>query len=286
MQQILRSTSSILSNTFYVDEVATNATGSVTAAVYRDAGTLLGTYNASAAGTGAPGKYTFTLPAQTDLDVLTINWSGVLGGVTQTISTEVEIVDSFYASLTEIRGLDSLSDTTKYTAAEVIEARQQAEGLFERFCGRRFVPRYARDILDGTGTDTIWLRHGDVQRIISVTEDGTTLDTSGWKITSDGRVWRSSGTFSTATPANIVVTYEAGCKYVPADIKRAFGIYVRYLLLEGNTRLPDRTLAYNADGVYVQMAQAGFNRPTGLPEVDSVLINHRQPRTSQVGGWA
>lgn len=282
MLTILRNSSALLKGTFYLDEVATNSSEAVTATVYRDNGSVLATGIASEVATGI---YSYQLDPQADLDILTVTWAGVFNDATQTIVTEVAIVDSYFASVAEIRALDSLSDTSKYSLATVSEARAHAETLFEHYCNRAFVPRYARVVLDGSGLDYCYLPHNQIRRLINVTEDDVELDTSEWIIYEDGKLYRPNDAFSTNAKQNVSITYEHGYAYVPTDIKRAFLTFVRYLLLEAYNKIPDRTLNYNADGMFVQMAQAGPNRPTGLPEVDAVLNRYRAPKAGFVGGW-
>lgn len=282
MDYILKNTSATLSNTFYVDETPTDATGNVSVTVYKEDGTEL--VASTTATHGVTGVYSTILAPQANCDILNLKWTGTFGGAVQTVYTEVEVIGGFIASVAEIRAQDSLSDTTKYPLATIRQARAEAQELFENYCGRSFTVRYARDVLDGDGTSEVWLRNGDLSRVIEFKEDGTALNLSTLVITSAGRITRASGSFSTLNKANLVIRYEHGMARVPADLKRAFLTYVRYVLLDAYNRLPDRTLSYNADGLYVQLAQASANRPTGLPEVDSVLIRYQQPTTAQVGG--
>src|SRR3990172_8010955 len=140
--EVLRNTQNSLSVTFYSGGAATSADGSVTVeALGGDAGTVaFGT--ATGGGTVTPGVYNFTLSPQTVLDWLDVTWSGVFGGVAQSVRTEVEIVGDFYVALSDIRALDGLSDATKYPTARLIEGRQWFADKVEGFCGVSFVPRY------------------------------------------------------------------------------------------------------------------------------------------------
>jgi hypothetical protein len=156
-------------------------------------------------------------------------------------------------------------------------AREEALALFQRYCRRAFVPTYARHVLNGTGRDTLELPHADCLTLIGVSVDGNEEDVSEWKLTESGRLWRSSGVFSNTYPHNVVVRYEHGMRYVPADLKRAFIAYTAHVAKDNFNAMPDRTTGFNTEtGLFVQVQQAGPNHATGLPEVDAVLNNYRQ----------
>lgn len=275
---ILRNTSATLSNTFYVDETPTNATGNVTVTVYREDGSqLVAPATASQAATPNAGEYTTILAPQANLDRLRVEWSGIFGGATQKLETRVEVVGAFYASTSEIRALQGLSSTAKYPLAMIQQARTDAEETFESYCHRAFVPRYRRELLDGTATRTLPLHERDITAIQSIKQNGVALTTSEFTILPDGGLYWNNGIFDSTYKRNIEVKYEHGLDYCPSDIKRAFLIYVRYLLLEVYSRIPSRATGMNADGIYIQMALPGMNRCTGLPDVDSTLNQWRSP---------
>lgn len=283
MDRILINTSAELSVTFYEGETGTSADGTVSLTILgEDGSTVVSATNATPAGTASPGVYTYTLAPRSELDVLTAHWTGEFGGTEESLETQVEIVGSHIASLSQIRAQDSLNNETKFPTAVLEMARNEATSLFESYCGRSFILRYGRYVCDGNGTTQLILPHGDVQRLIGVTQDATTVTPSTLKLARFGRITKATA-FAVGTD-NVVVRYVYGTSVVPADIRRAFLTYVRYLLLDAYNRLPDRTLSYNADGMLVQLAQAGTHRPTGLPEVDAVLYRHRVPSTAIVGG--
>lgn len=277
--QILRSTAATLTATFYTDETATNSSVAVTASVLRDNSTVLATSTATSGGSGI---YTYNLSPQADLDILTVNWTGTINGVSQTLTTTVEIVDSFYASLPEIRDLQGLDDTDKFPLDALREARREAEALFESYTGRAFVPRYRRELHQGTGSTSLLLQNTDVRALLSITVDGASVATSAVEADESGNLVRIDGSTWPAPPStdflNVAVTYEYGFKYVPPEIKRAFLQYVRYKLLDLRNKDFDRMLSMSVDGQFYQMAQPGPNRATGLPDVDSVLNIYRRPR--------
>lgn len=279
MLEILRNTETTLSTTLYVDEAATNATGTVNVYVYRDNGSLAVSGAATAAGSGA---YTYDLAPQTNLDILSITWTGTLSDSTQSVMSELEVVDSHFATIAEIRGLDSMDDESKFSTNDIVLARRHAERWFERYCRRAFVPRYAKLTVDGDGSDTIWVPQRDLCDLIDITVDGSTISTDDIYLYPEGKVFWDGGTF-TVGYRNVVLRYEYGPTYVPQPIRGAFLTYVRYLLIEGRSRTPDRTVSINADGFLYQMGQAGPNKATGIPDVDAVLNEYRAANPFNVG---
>ena len=279
--QILRNNGAVLRAQFYVDEVGTDATGEVTYSVTNDRGDTIATGTALA-GT-EDGSYSFTLSPQSDLDVLKVVWTGTFGGLVQTQTTQVEIIDSFIATLPEIRSLRDMDNVAKYPATKVAEAMAHAQGLFEHYTGRAFVGHYGRVIRDGNGSSTLWLPQPNVSKILSCKIGGEEVDTSGWIIAPSGRI-----TTTSAIPvgtANVDITYEHGATPVPADVRGAYLIFCRYLLLSEYTRKDQTTISESHEGVYRTFATAAVGRPTGLPEVDAVLNRHKVVEASAVGGF-
>lgn len=276
--RVLRNTAATLRVSWFESEAPASPT-SVTVTVRRENGTVLDTESVAV----IAGVCTYGLAPQSDLDIITLEWTGTLGGTIQTLTTEVEIVGGFICELADLRALDTISNATKYPAAKLAETRAFCEDKFERATRRTFVPRYARAVLDGNGSSTLWLRHGEARRIIGATVDGTAVVTTAWKLSPAGRV-RAPSSFPTGS--EVEIRYEHGARFVRGDIKAAALTYIRYLLVTGTDKINDRTLSMSADGMVSTMATAGPNRPTGLPSVDSTLIDYRAPRPSMVGGWA
>src|SRR6266542_4321437 len=107
--RVLRTTQVVLSHTFYVDETATSATGSVTYSIKRLDGTVV--TSGTAAGPITTGVYTVTVPAQATLDVLTVDWTGVVAFATVTARDIVEFVGGFIFGLAEVRALTPVLDS-------------------------------------------------------------------------------------------------------------------------------------------------------------------------------
>lgn len=289
MDRVLQASLATVEVTLYDGETPTDSTIAVTVEVVGDDGTVIvpaGT--ATDAGTAGDGKYSFKLqPSHTArLDRLTCKWTATIAGVAQTFTTRVEVVGGFYATLAEIRVLKDLSDKAKYPTTALITARNWAEDLVERVVGVAFVPRYARDLLDGDGCDTAWLSRLEARQLLGVRIDGVTQASTvwqGWAVYPSGAVVRISGVFPSGH-RNIDLAYAHGLTAPPADIEQAALTLIRYRLLEQQTRSFDRATAINADGTTFSFAVAGANRPTGLPEVDAVLTDYAARYTAPALG--
>lgn len=277
--QVLRNSGERLQVTFTVDGVATDPDGnSATVTITKADGTVL---QASTPTTRLDaGVYTYSLQPQADLNELTATWTGTFSGVTQSITTRVEVVGGYYCSLAELRAEPNLDSTTKFTTAKLIAARQWFETLAERYCNQAFVPRYRRLRLSGDGTTRLFLPDPYVTRILSVTDTATnTLFTADElaDLVADpvsGAVTRVSlGVW----PANSLwVEYEHGLTDVPDDIHDAAKIAVRDKLLNDQTGRPMLSIADGAGGT-TRFAMPGPGRPTGIPDVDAALNGYRLP---------
>jgi hypothetical protein len=274
VQRVLRNTQATLEVVFYSGGVATDADGAVTADITRADGTVF----ASGAATthGATGHYTYTLAPQTNLEYFTLVWNGTFGAVAQKITTHTEIVGAFYAPLNDIRAMKGLSSTTDFPNATLEEARQWFEDFAEQFCGRAFVPRFARDLLQGDGTDTLMLLHTEPRSIISCKVAGvaqTGLTT--WSLYPTGVVVRDTGLFSVATRniRNVEIQYEHGLDEPDLELRQAALRAIQYRLLGDSLGLPAEAIAGGVDVRAPTFPNAGQGRPTGIPEVDEVLMS-------------
>lgn len=280
--RILIATPATLTATFYDGGETAVDPGTVTVTVTRADGTAVAT-NAATSGSGAAAR-TYTLAAQTRLDHLTAVWTGTLGG--RSLTTRHEVVGAFYADLADIRALDALSNTTKYPEATLARARWQGEAKFEDATGVAWVPRHDRQVMFGDNTTQLLLRWPRPRSLIGVTIDGTTAsDLTLFSLYDTGIVERASGVRwprGVASSGNVTVEYTHGYDRPPEDLRQAFMTYVRYLVLDTTSRIPDRASSYSTEFGTFQLVTAGFLRPTGLPEID-VVLNEHSHRVAGIG---
>lgn len=82
---------------------------------------------------------------------------------------------------------------------------------------------------------------------------------------------------------NVVIEYYAGLNAMPSDLTWALGKYIRYLVLNTNSRIPDRATYMQTEFGSFKIGQAkDWDAPTGIAEVDSVLRRHG----TRVGSFA
>lgn len=182
----------------------------------------------------------------------------------------------------DLRALPQMDDTTRYTTARVTEAREYVEALIEREVGTSFEARSWTETHDG-GDYSVVLRRPYVLSITSVTEDGDAV--TGYDYTYDAGLLERRPTGSTDSPTawasgrrNITVTYTAGYSSTPpADVKRAALAAAREWLLKtyGSRASSSRTSKVTTEHGTVDMFIAGKDMPTGIPDVDAVIIGYR-----------
>jgi hypothetical protein len=269
--QVLKNTGATLQETFS----AGAADGTVTVTLTHADGTSAGSGSAIH-GTG--GVYTFALAPQAELDLLSVVWSGSWSGVAQSITSQVEIVGGLLFSVADARafGDQTLNDTVKYPDDVIRAARERIADAFEQVCSVAFVPRYARDVLDGNGGYAIRVYHQRCNRVIAASINGVAL-TSGQlaDITArqSGYLIRNSGAWDWSFAGrNVVVAYEHGYPSAPPDIQRAALVLARYELVSND--ISDRMIAFDSDLGQVRLSVPGRQYPTGIPIVDATLARY------------
>lgn len=236
------------------------AVGTVTVDVVRADGTVIET--AAATTSPATGVYRYALSAANNsrLDLLTLTWKD--GGTTR-LTTVHEIVGGYYFTVAELRSFDaSLSDATKYPAADVVQARAETEAEFEDITGTAWVPRYQRFRCSGTGTTKmlapVWAPRS--VRSVRVYSSETTytsftaaelaaIDIEDW-----GMLTRLDGASWPAGTENLVIEVEHGYNRPTPDLLRAAKQRTRYRLNMEKARNRDTAVRMTVDGATYEMA--------------------------------
>lgn len=280
--RIIRTSKATFTRSFFLDEVATDASGSVGVAITREDGTPVQTVNAS--GPDASHGYSFTFQGSDTLDRLNMVWSATVGGDAFVLDQDViEVVGGFYLGLSDIRNkIDTVfKDAVKYPTQDLVDRRIEVEDEFERICGQAFVPRFEREVLSGDGRDKLRLKWPLLRRVLAV-KVGTTAMAAG-TVAAFGADRLGLLRYDASWPygaGNITVEYEHGMDRPPPDVVRAFKLRMKSFLLTQKSPLPDRAerIATTEIGL-VQLAIASKDS-TGIPEVDAVLERHPDPRPS------
>lgn len=287
--RVLRTAQVTLTHVFYVDEAPTDASGNVTATLKRLDGT---TVNSATAGHPATGTYTYTVPAQAQLDSLTLDWEGTVAGAAVSVRDYVEIVGGFLFGLHEARAKRKPLSAATYTPEELAATRVEVEQDCEKICHTTFVPRFMRVAVPGSGRPDLLTPHADLRALRVVRIDGANLtapevaaigvNRSGVLIRPGGAIWPWPGAIQGSTIPNIVLEYEHGLDAPPGRIASMAIVHLRSLLTETDRGTPSNAVSFTvADGGTYRLAQPGRDR-TGIPEVDAVYQRYGQ----DLGGFA
>lgn len=262
---------------FYVDGVATAPTGILQAVVTRTAdGTTVA---------GSPFTYTvtgttcaFTLTSQDSLDVLTVDWNGTVGGDPVTARDYVEVVGGFLFDLPTAVARYNLS---AYTFAQLAAARIDVEQECERICRRAFVPRFAFEKHNGSGTSQLrvlwpYLRAVRAVRVAGVAWSAPDVAALGYA--DHGVITRPGGAIWPAGAGNVVVEYEHGSDVPPMEIGNMAMARLRSKLAQPKSGIPERALSYTtADGGSYRLSSASAET-TGIPDVDAAYQSYQRKR--------
>lgn len=277
--RVLRTAAAAMSHTFFVDETPTSASVGVVVTVKRLDGTIVST---GAGVLGTPGVYTYTVPAQSTLDTLTVEWVATsIGGAVVTATDYVEVVGGYLFGLAEARALKPALDLTDYPTSMLATRRVEVEQEAERICRQAFVPRYARETLSGNGTDRLGTSRQMLRTLRSVTVSGVAwtapvlatvaVSDSGMLRLPLGGVWPEGA-------GNIVVELEHGLDYPPEEIRTAGMTRLRSRLTPTSSGVPDRAVSWNTqDGGTFRISMPDAES-TGVPAVDAVYQRYTRKR--------
>lgn len=283
--RVLRTAQVVLSHTFYVDETATDATGAVAVAVKRLDGTAVSSGNAS--GPSPTGTYSYTIPAQSQVDTLTVDWTATVAGASVTARDFIEVVGGYIFGLAEARAQPPALSLTKYSTATLAQRRIGVEQECEEICGQAFVTRFARvaftldDNSYSASTSKLTLPHIGVRTLRAVSVAGVAQSLTGLSVSSSG-VLRGLSWSGSVTGTVVIAEYEYGMDYPPEDLRDACMLRLRSRLAPGDTNVPQRALSFSvADGGVYRLATPS-GKKTGIPEVDGVYERYTLDR----GGFA
>jgi hypothetical protein len=294
ISRVLRTAKTTLTRTFYLDEVATAATGAVVVTVTREDGTVVQSGNA--AGPDASEQYTFTFDGSDQLDRLLVSWALTIGGDAVVLDQDViEVVGGFYFGLAEARQIDTtFANTTRYPTADVIDVRLQTEVECELMCRQAFVPRFERETLDGhPSVRHLRLKWPWLRKVRALSVNGVPWDSDRLALVGQDRLgiirpgrdwyWQLGGGYGSIWPwgvGNIVVEYEHGLDRPDPDIVRAAKIRWKALMFERKSRspLPERSERLQTSEVGTVSVASETEWTTGINSVDAAYARHPSPR--------
>lgn len=236
------------------------------------------------------GTYRFLLPGQPDLGLLTATWEAQIDGTPVVLVDPVEVAGAHWWTLAAGRASDgSLADTDRYPPWRLAEARVEAEIEAEMICDRALVPRYARVVVDGSGTGQLVLPHPDPDRTLAhirrirsaavTAADGTTTaftvqELAALAVTDDAVVRRPPGSVWVRGYGNVTIELEYGLDAPPPDLVRAALTAFRVRVHQPRSNIPDRASSFtSAEGGTYRLDMPGAAR-TGIPAVDAVYARY------------
>lgn len=272
MDRILQSTPTTLSRQFYQDGVAADP-GATTYAVTRDDGTSVVSGSAAGATTN-PRTINLTTAHTAQLDVLKVVWTTVNLGIA---TDYAEVVGGYLFSIAEARLREPFDDTTAYSASAIASARTKAEQSLESACRRAFVPRYYKQIIDGTAGGLARMHWPLLRTIRSVVLNGvTTFDSTQLaqlKLRRSGFIYNPGGWLWGVQ--NYAIAFEHGYDYPPQDA----GEMCLRLACHRNksSTFDERVVMAQAGEELFKFVNPGEQGRFGVPDIDAFVRNLSAP---------
>jgi hypothetical protein len=171
-------------------------------------------------------------------------------------------------------------EASTFPTSDIVKAINQAEAIIDEYCGVSFVYRYHRDVLDGNNTTDIQLTHMFPQVVIAGSIGGVALTAtqiSNLNKYKSGVIRLKEDVWAFTNPGGqVVIDYEAGVgKTPPEPISFVAKSLARHTMLELISRIPDRSTSLSTEFGNIQISQPGMNRPTGIPDLDTILNRYR-----------
>ena len=259
--RMLVTTKLTVSHTFVVDGVATDAAGAVTGTVKRLDGTAVGApITATSAGAGS-GKYSLELPNSAVLDAWSLDWAGTVAGSAVVIRDYVEHVGGFLFDIGAARAAHRSTanpwNTARYSDDLLVAKRTAVEQEAEAIAHTAFVPRFARFVLSGSGTDSLVTPDMDLRAVRSVKIADAygqpyvalgSAELAAVAPLDSGVLARDDGSTWPVGRRNVIIEYEHGLDYPPGEVTDAAIMRLRYMVSSTKTSIPDRAISYSDPG--------------------------------------
>lgn len=222
------------------------------------------------------GVYKAKLSAQATPKLLHATWTYTVSSYAMQTVYDVYVDGGYIFEIADLRKQDGVSDTTRYTYADLEAARDEVTSFINDFCQVAFVPTYHRQVLDGANRSHVYLNRTPTRSIIAVLVEGVSVSTVGWTVAEFGTVRAPTAwTGSRVVGQGVEISYLYGYDSAPPDIRRAAIKLAANWLLVNEGSIPDRARMMTTQWATFQLSTASEEYPTGIPEVDSALRRHR-----------
>lgn len=260
------------------EETLANATAGVSLSVTRADGTAL-TAVTAAVNNGTIGLYNLDLSATVHLtrtDVLDCVLTYDVAAATRREAFQLRVVGGRFFGLRELRQMQGLDSATQFAPADLAAARDIAEEFVEDFTAQAWVPRV--DVVRiNTTSSGYFLPYLPVRSLVRLLVDDVALVAADASVDQSGRLTLPDG--ASAPSTDMLVEFEHGEAVPPSDLAQATKRLARHILFSGDSSIPDRARMMVTDWGTFALDIASEEKPTGLPEVDSVLRRYRFART-------
>jgi hypothetical protein len=234
-------------------------------------------------------SYAYVVPALGEVGIWTAHWAGTVDGAAAggddffQVVTPAELITDTYVTLTELRALPNLADTSKFTNAELTAATVWFETLFEDYTGVAWIPRTVTDERHyGTG-DVLILDHLQPRTIsavraysdVSTSVAYTAAELADLRLAPSGLIRRNTLGWFTSAYGLVAVDYQHGYDAPPADVVEAAKVAIRDHLIVDYQANRQYAVSTEAGIVRTSTPDAAAGRPFGIPEVDSVANRRR-----------
>lgn len=250
------------------DGDAAAAVGTLTCSIARADGTVIATDRATTAATGT-GAYTcaLTTAEALTLDVLTATWR--ISSVTRAV-THHRIVGGFLFTVAE---LAQRAGMEQFDVATLRTERDRITDLIELYCGAQS-PRYDLDEFEGHGHSRHAVYHRPLRSVRALAIGGAAVTVS------DLDVNVAAGIVSGVTFLGwCELGYEHGLSTPDPDLKDAGLTAAADRVLRERSVIGSRTRSMTNDaGVTQQFSYAGDGHPTGIDEVDAIIMARSRAR--------
>jgi hypothetical protein len=164
------------------------------------------------------GQYLITLDAEPEVTYLDLDWTGNVGGRTQTLHGRVEWIGALLFTTAQLRGLrvgsgKPFEDDVAYPDSAVQQARAEVLDDFTSYLGFSPVPRFAREVHSSNGAPILLGQRVEC-RLLAITVGGVAGLPTDYYVTPNGSLTAASGyLYGPTIPtglANVAVEYQHG----------------------------------------------------------------------------
>lgn len=183
-----------------------------------------------------------------------------------------------YFTTAELRELPDMDNIGRFPDSRCEAAHDWVVAIIERECGTSFIETAHTETLNGSGLEALYVSDPYIRTVTAVTVDDTALSAGEIAdlLIQNGALYYSTGAYwSNASRGNVTVTYTAGYSTEPpADLKEAALRAARYWLLSSDawSGLDPRATSLTNEYGNVNLAVAGPDRPTGIPDADATIM--------------